>query len=355
MRLPLDTDLTVFVFTVGNIVLGSLPQLRKNVPPVPVKYEIEEVATSALTERQSAVFAPYDEKLAEMNYRPVCTYRVSNYGHNLMRSYVNPAETSRCIVMIVETNVSVAGMRPVGSACVLSFETWFADKMLLTTRNMKLKSVLDRPPYQAVQECPYIEDPAEMKRIHDTQVAKMGCPVAPPLTADQVFRNLHQEHDWFCEYQVAQGIFRMNPDGNSYSFADKAHWRGIFNYLNPFVHRFYAWRFLPAALLAVMLPLLGLKFVPAAAVAALKNELPVDVATRGVMLACYALAGSAVGLMFESATFIWVFILTYIPMRILAPGALGPIPYSTFAAVVAYFVSQAKERRRAVLLPQRAR
>jgi len=354
--LPIDTDLTVFTITVANIVFGSLPQLRKNSIDIPVKYEIEEVAVSALGDGQAATFALYDEKLAAIGYWPVCRYRVSNYGHNLSRSYINPAETSRCIVLLVEVATNVAGLKSVGSSCLLSFETWFADKTLLTTRNMKLKSLLDCPLYQKVQECPYIAEPAEMKRVHDAAVAKIGCPVAPPSTATQIFKMLHEEHDWFSEYQVTQGVYRLNPDGKSYSMADKALRRGIRNYFNPFVQRFYTWRFVPTALLAVLLPVLAVfKFTPMAAAAALRSGFPLDSAIRAVMLGAYALAGAVIGLMFESAAVVWVFILTYIPMRIVAPGALGAIPYGTFAGVVAHFVCQAKQRSRSVLLPRRAR
>lgn len=351
-----DCDLTAFLITVGNIIFGSMPALRRNSIPIPIKYEIEEVPPSALTERQAAVFAPYDVKLAAMNYSPTCTYRVANYGHNLMRSYVNPAETSRCIVMIVEVMSKVANLQPVSSTCVMSFETWFSNNTIHTTRNMRLKSLLDRPPYQSVQECPYITEPAEMKKVHDAAVAKLGCPVAPSATAAQIFERLHEEHDWFSEYQLKQGIYRPNPDGTTYAMADKALWRGIYNHLNPFVTRFYAWRFLPAVLLSVLLPIFTvLNLVPRVTVAAIDAGWPVDFATRAVMLGSFAAAGVVIGLMLENATFVWVFILTYIPIRIVAPGTMGSIPYSTFAAVIAYAVGQARQRTRTILLPQRAR
>lgn len=358
MQFPVDADLAVFLYTVGKIVFGSMPKLRQNAHTIPAKYEIEEVAPSALTDAQATVFAPYDEKLAAMSYFPVCTYRIANYGHNLMRTYINPGETSRCVVMIVETGLKmlVNGKRPVSSSCTLSFHTFFSDNTLLTTRNMHLKSILDRPPYQTVQERPYIKEPAEMKRVHDAKAATMGCPVAPPSSSAQVFKAIHEEHDRFCEYQLAQGTFCMNPDGKSYLLADKAHWRGIRNHLNPFVHRFYAWRFLPAALLAMLLPILGvIKLAPTAFTAAQTVGFPPQAAAEAMMLACYMVAGAVLGFTLENATFIWVFLLTYIPVRIVAPGALGPVPYSAFAGLVAYSVAQAKKRRRVVLLPERAR
>ena len=353
MPFPVDADLAVFVYTAGKIVFGSLPQLRRSVPSIPVHYQIEEVSSAALSEKQSEFFTPYDQKLAAMNYWPVCTYRITNYGHNLMRTYVNPAETSRCVVMIVEMKLTVGSMNPVGSSSLMSFHTWFTNDTLLTTRNMQLKSVLDRPPYQVVQECPYIKEPAEMKSKHDARAATMGCPVAPPADSASVFREVHSEHDRFCDYQLAQGTFRPAPDGTSYVMADKAHWRGIRNHLNPFVHRFYALRFLPAAILAAVLPLLGaLKLAPEAAAAAQNIGFPPAIAAETMMLACYMVAGAVIGYALERATFVWVFLLTYIPVRIISAAGLGPVPYSAFAGIVAYSVEQAKKRRRSVLLPQ---
>ena len=356
MKLPVDGDLAVFVYTVGRVVFTALPQLRLSVPKVPVHYQIEEVAASALTDRQAAIFAPYDEKLAAMSYWPVCTYRVANYGHNLMRTYVNSAETSRCVVMIVELNLNVAGKRPVSSTCLLSFHTRFTDDTILTTRNMQLKSVLDCPSYQTIQERPRISDPAEMKRVHDAKVASMGCPVPPPASATQVFKDVNEEHDRFCQYQLSQGTFHPDPDGTTYSLADKAHWRGVRNHFNPFVHRFHPLRFIPAALVAMFLPVLAaLNLAPAAAAAAQNMGFPPDTAFRAMMLACYLVAGATVGLLLEHGAFLWVFLLTYIPIRIFAPAALGPMPYSAFAGAVAYAVAQARAHKRAVLLPQRAR
>ena len=55
----------------------------------------------------------------------------------------------------------------------MSFHTRFSDDRILTTRNAKLKTILDRPPYQVVQECPQVSEPSEMKCIHDTRAQTM--------------------------------------------------------------------------------------------------------------------------------------------------------------------------------------
>jgi hypothetical protein len=82
--------------------------------------------------------------------------------------------------------------------------------------------------------------------------------------------------------------------------------------------------------------------------------LPPEFAALAVIRICYMLAGALIGFFFERETFLWGSLLTYIPVRLLISGDLGPIPYSALAAGVAWCISQFKKRRRAVLIPQTA-
>jgi hypothetical protein len=355
MRVPVDADLFVFLYTASKIAFGSLPRLRRSSPDVPARYQITNVPANFLTEAQARYLAPYDEKLAAMNYWPVCTYRIDNYGHCLLRQYVNPSETSRCVVSIIELALKVDGRRAASNTCTLSFHTRFTDDTILTTRNMKLKTILDRPPYQIVQECPRISEPSEMKRRHDARAQTMGCPVAPLSDPERIFKDVQSEHERFSAYQLSTGAYRPLPGGNSYALADKAHWRGIRNFLNPFAHRFSLRRFLPTALIAAALPVFAFLYLaPAVAEAARNIGFPPFLAAEAVILACYLVAGTLIGYVLERHTFIWVFLLTYLSVRLFAAASLGPVPYSAFAGSVAYSVGQAKKRRRAVLIPQAA-
>ncbi len=352
MRFPVDADLLVFLYTLSKIVF-SIPRLQRSVPKVPVHYQIENVLEGWLTEPQARYLAPYDEKLAAMNYMPVCTYRITNYGQCLLRQYVNPAETSRCVVLIYELALKVDGRPTFSNNCTMSFHTRFTDDRILTTRNAKVKDILDNPPYWLVQECPQISEPSEMKRIHDARAQTMGCPVAPFSDRDRIFKDVQSEHERFSQYQLSTGAYEPLPDGNSYAIADKAHWRGIRNYLNPFAQGVSMRRFLLPALVAAALPVFALlQFAPAAAEAARNVGLSPVVAAEAATLACYLVAGAIIGYVLERQTFVWVFLLTYVSVRIFAGASLGPVPYSAFAGSVAYSVAQAKKRRRAVLLPQ---
>jgi hypothetical protein len=68
MRFPVDADLAVFLYVTGRILFTALPNLRKSVPHVPILYQINNVPEASLSESQAHYFAPYDEKLAAMNY-----------------------------------------------------------------------------------------------------------------------------------------------------------------------------------------------------------------------------------------------------------------------------------------------
>jgi len=213
---------------------------------------------------------------------------------------------------------------------------------------------MDPPPYQIVQERPEITEPSEMKQEHDRKAAVMGFPVPPPSDTASTFKDIQEEHLRFSDYQVSEGNYTLQPDGNGYALADKILWRGIRNHLNPFAHRFSMRRFLPAVLVAIALPLFALlKLAPAAAEAARNVGFPPTLAAQSVTIACYLIAGAAIGYLLERHTFIWVFLLTYLTVRLLG-AELGPLPYSAFAGSVAYSVAQTKKRRRAVLLTQRA-
>jgi len=350
MRFPIDADLFFFLAAIGNV-LSSLPRLR-SLPTsrIPVEYDIQEVQPSDLADGQAKSLSPYDEKLAAMNYLPVCTYRIANYGHNLFRNYVNPVDTARCVVMIYELP-SVQGSNPQTNMCTVYFHTRFSDGTILTTQNSPVKSIMDQPPYQIVQECPGLTDPVQMKREHDRKAATMGQPVSPAADTKSVFDDVQSEHRRFSDFCLEKGDFSLEIGEDSYTITDKVHSRAIWNHLNPFAQNLSVRQFLPAAPIAIALPLLAIKILgPLAAHSVVNTGFPPFTAGRLVVLACFLLAGAVFGYLVENNTFLWALLLTYLAFRI--PNALpfGAPPFATFAAAAAYSVARAKKRRRAVLL-----
>jgi hypothetical protein len=107
MAFPLDADVLSFIWTTGVVLFGSKPQLRKNSRPLPVRYVRELVDESSLTDQQKKYLTPLDTQLAALSYRPICTYRMTNYGSNLIRQYHNAADPASCTLTIVEVHTNV--------------------------------------------------------------------------------------------------------------------------------------------------------------------------------------------------------------------------------------------------------
>jgi hypothetical protein len=356
MLIPVNLDLFAFFYTVGVILFGSLPRLRKNARAIPLQYQFEELPPEVLSEAQSKYLASYDKKLAAMNYSPVSTFRAVNFDRALIRRYGNPMETSRCAVIILATTVKVKGKPSVTNSCTMEFITRFSDDKILITRNARLKSLMDNPDFRIVQDCPGVTEPSEMKRKHDARAAGLGCPVPPAATAASIFKEVNREHERFSAYQLARGIYRMHPDGNGYALSDKTFRRGIRNFLNPFAHRFSLRSFLTAALAGVALPVVGILILaPKAANAAQAAGFPPVIATDMMTCACYLLAGTLVGFFLERHTFIWAFLITYVAVHVVVGWSPQPLPYSLFAGLVAHAAARAKRRSGVVLLPQPAR
>src|SRR5262249_20841903 len=108
----------------------------------------------------------------------------------------------------------------------------------LSTSNMRLRSVLDSPPWYVKQFCPSLRDPAAIKRRHDARAAIMGTPVTPAMDLGTIFAEVQSEHEHLNEYRVKEGNYKLDARDGFYTMTDRVYWRGIRNFLNPFAHRF---------------------------------------------------------------------------------------------------------------------
>ena len=130
MILPIDCDLFGMFWTTAVVVFGSKSQLRKNSLPIPVHYQRQVVEETSLSEQQRKHLASLDAQLAPMNYRPMCTFRVTNYGVNLLREYSNLADPAHCTVTIVEVHTNVHGLKTSKNSHVVNFTTRFFERQM---------------------------------------------------------------------------------------------------------------------------------------------------------------------------------------------------------------------------------
>src|ERR1700730_4221058 len=290
MSLFPDGDLLAFFWTTAVIVFGSRGQIRKNTRPIPLKYNLVELTESELTLAQREYLKPLDMQLEALNFRPECTFRATNYGQNLMRRYSNPADPASCELTIVEVKSKLGSVETVRNANVVSFTSRLSDGRRLCTRNMPLKTVMDRLPHQIMQEFPRLTDLAALKRKHDSRAAELGPALSPPHGVEAIFREMQQEHERFSSHQVARGVLRRTADGTAYEITNRAANRGIINFFNPFSKRISIPQLIFSALVGAFLPLLGiLQIAPAVAAGAHDASLGLFSPSTLAIAACYAL------------------------------------------------------------------
>jgi hypothetical protein len=355
VAIPFDLDIFAYAWATLKVIFGSKERLRKNSPPLPKQVEYEEIPETQLTPAQKEYLRPIETQLAALNYRPVCTFRAKNHANtpnrrHLLRRYGNPADAASFGLTVVEVKTTVGVVQGCKNSSTAEFTTRFSDGKRLTTRNLPLKSLFDKPPYRIVQECPNVTNLAELKRKHDTRAHTMGVPVSPRQDVAEIFSELQEEYRRNAEYQIERGNYQLAPDGASYLLTDRVFHRGIRNHFLPFGRRISLVQVLFTALIGAVLPLFGiLKVAPWLANnpnVHLLGNLPVPYI--GIAM-CYVLAGLIMGLTCDAQKFTWIMLVSYLPAHLVAGWSFGWFPYSTLAFNICYFTGQAMRRRKLVL------
>jgi hypothetical protein len=350
MPLLPDGDLAAFLWTMAVVIFTGKARIQKNTRAIPRQYDLREIAESQLTEAQTRYLKPIDAQLEALNYRPECTFRAGNYGQNLMRRYANPADPASCELTVVEVKSKAGQVETARNVNTVSFATRLSDGQRLITRNMPLKSVMDRPPHHIMQECPNTTNVATLKKKHDVRAATLGPGLSPPHGANAIFSEIQHEHERFIAHQLAQGIIQLSPDGSSYQITAKVANRGIRNFFHPFGRRMAPSKVLFTALVGAVVPLFGiLKLAPAVAYNLHDPSLGLFSPVTLTIAGCYALAGGIIGLSGGPSSYTWIMAVTYLPAHFVAAWSFGWMPYSTIAHAVAFYVRQARQRRGLVL------
>jgi hypothetical protein len=349
MAIPWDTDILIFAWTTAKVIFQSQAQLRAAKRAIAVRDELREISEDALTKAQKEYVRPYDQELAQLNYFPDLTYCVMNHrnlGHNLIRRYSNPTAPAVCVLTIVELKAKVGDVETVKTSSNVSFRTRFAGGKQLTTRNMSLKSVLDRPPHLVIQECRHTTKVAELKRRHDARAARMGQALPAILGKEAIFGAHHEEHKKFCDYQLERGTFRLTPDGDAYETTEKAHARGIWNHFNPFARRISVTEVLLSALVGSVLPLFGILKLAPLALGQLEGGAMGALPIAWIAIsACYVLAGFIIGAISDRASFQWIMLISYVPAHLVAGWSFGAAPYSTMTFLISFYVIRMRRHR----------
>jgi len=350
MALPIDLDIVFYAWSALKVLFGAKGRLRATTRPIPLHYQFQLLEEQELSAQQRAYLAPIDKQLASIHFRPTCTYRVTNYGSNLIRRYDNPADEATCAVTIIEVNVNVQGVKRARTSSSVTFTTRLADGKRFITRNMPVKSLFDRPDYILEQRLPNITDLVELKKKHDAMARTAGASVAPTRDVPGILREADAEHARYTQHQLEKGVYQLAADGENYIVTDKVFNRGIRNHFLPFGKRFSLGKILFSGLLGAVLPLVGiLRIAPWLEQSPSLDWVSARALAGVAILACYLLAGAIIGWLCDAQKFTWVMLVAYLPQHLLAGWSYGWFPYATLLFTICHLVAQARHRKAPIL------
>jgi hypothetical protein len=336
----LDFESQWFLMAIIAMLVVGLPLIAGRIS-LPAQLQFQEVPPDELTPRQAEHFDAADEKLKPLGYHPLSTFRAVNLkGANLSRVYTSTLNPARILVTLLSSpRRNVAH----NYAEIISR---YRDGAILTTKNSGLSSVFARMPEHIVKTYPGIDDLAELKARHDTQAASMTS--HGPLHRDDktFFADFNDYHKRFCEYQRSRGLLRLDKRAGVYHATVLTGLRGIRNFLNPLADNFTVPRFALGVLLGAALPVL-VAYGSSALVDWLHSasELDPTLIVSLLLAAAFTLGGLTVGYLFQHKSFIWAFLLGYIPTKLLRPASGLELWFCVWMALVAHYVAHWRMRR----------
>ncbi len=336
----LDFESQWFLITVIAMLVVGLPLIAARIS-LPAQLQFQEVPPDELTPRQAEHFDEADEQLKPLGYHPLSTFRAVNLkGANLSRVYTSTLNPARIMVTLLS---SAQGKAAHNYAEIISR---YRDGIILTTKNSGLSSVFARMPEHIVKTYPGIDDLAELKARHDTYAASLINHGPLQRDAKTFFADFNDYHKRFCEYQRSKGLLRYDQRAGVYRATVLTGLRGIRNFLNPLADNFTLLRFTLGVLLGAAPPVLVV-YRPSALVDWLRSasELDPTLIVSLLLAAAFTLGGLSVGYLFKQKSFIWAFLLGYIPTKLLRPASGLELWFCAWMALVAHYVAHWRMRR----------
>ncbi len=330
-------ELGRFLFIAVGTVLIAVPVILKTIK-LPRHLELQIIPDAQLMPKQREFFAAYDSKLKELGFDPFITYRLSNIpkSKNLLRTYLSNAEPTRCTVQI-----SGAANGPVQFNQV-QFVTEFGDKSRTFTTNRQQSETFDPEPGKFVQECRGVTDLAELKRRHDQFTEKKHQMIGPVFVDRNNFISMCKEqYEREVSHQVKQKLLWLDAAKDEYRVTLRWALRVQRNMFNPFADNFTLQK-LVGALAAGSLPIL----VNLQQAQLMHSMSQVNVGWLPVVTLAYVVAGVAAGLLFGHKSFLWAFLLAYVPSLLLPSATAHSIGMSLLMGWVADITFRLQARRK---------
>jgi hypothetical protein len=292
------------IWVVGATIAIAVPMILNKIR-LPRLLTFATIADNQLTDKQRTFFAPYDSRLSSMGYRLLLTYRTTNtQGKNLLRVYTSCADPARCVVQI-----SAAEKGPVQFDHV-EFITEYSDGSIAMTTNRVMPSTFDSEPDKFRQQCAGLTDLTQLKFRHD-QFSEQYRSRGPVFSDEKTyFAQVQRRYDKEAAHQVQQKLMRIDPSTNEYRVTLKWALRMQAYMFNPFADNFTAMK------LAATIAIGALPVLVSLGQAQILHAMPTlteQLHWISLGVVAYTIAGICAGLIFRHKSFIWAFVLAFVP------------------------------------------
>jgi hypothetical protein len=173
-----------------------------------------------------------------------------------------------------------------------------------------MPNTFDREPDKFRQECPGLTDLTQLKRRHD-QFSEQYRTRGPVFSDEKTyFAQVQSRYDKEASHQVQQKLMRIDPSTNEYRVTVKWALRMQAYMFNPFADNFTAMKLI-ATIAVGALPVL----VSLGQAQILRAMPTLDEQLHWISLSvvAYTIAGICAGLLFKHKSFIWAFVLAFVP------------------------------------------
>lgn len=336
----LSQEVVTFLVTIAVLFLFGIPAIQRKTK-LPLRFQFKEFEDSELTADQRDFFATMDTGFADINFQPVRTFSVPNLqGSNLNRMYASSMDPAQALVTLIRTADGKANVR------YIEFMTVFTDGTKLETKNSKIStSMFVTRPGLTKRSFPACDTPAKLKQKHDEETAKLG---RQPQYLDpkDYQRRMQEHHEAWVGHQVSNGLLKLDPAAAEFRATPMLGFRAVLNFLNPIGNDFTIPKFVAGVLLGAGLPIVASRYGATASLWMMRTTgvslIPILLT---VTFGSFLIAGLSVGTIFHQRSFIWGFLLAYLPPPLLHLRSLYPFLGSFIVGVTADYTAKFHMRR----------
>ena len=162
-----------------------------------------------------------------------------------------------------------------------------------------------------LQQLPELKTAAKLKRKHDERSQQIAS-VPIPREPSKYQASMDESHAQWLAEQEKYGLLRLDSTSGLFRATRKLAFRSVLDFLNPIAGHFTVTRLISGIVLGSGLPWISIRYGFVASTW-LASEFSFYLPFFWVVAGAYIVAGISVGSLFRTRTFIWAFLLSYLP------------------------------------------